>query len=1031
MTDPDDLEAQTARFLNDDLEARTAAFRTGADPDEEEQGPLSRAMRFLGQGATQAAIAGSRLNPLTHLVAPLREQRETVEARHEELKREPEGALENISYYTGRLAPELLSSGGAVKAAGQLGLRGISRALVGNIPSSATFAADKESSLVQSDNPLARFAGEYAANLAGEGVFAGAGRVLRNLRKPSETIAENVDNLTEGLRGRTAPGAREILEKEVGQQRVALNVAEQADVNPDDYMKIEKFGLPSDEANDRLRGAMRQGVSELRAKGLDPREPISNKQTIAEAMGLSIDEIMETAPNRLNRAELTGIRIFVNNTSAEMDELTKEAAALQTGQEFWPAGTGEARLRGVEEQIQSRWDEVVQALKPFTIGRSEAGRNLQALKSIARQSREPFTWYYHAQQQLGDAPFTDEMRANISTYLRENRLSELSDYVAGFRKASGAEKLTNWFRANILTATITPLTNFTGNTTKQLFHSVEDPAALFWDRAIKAALGTGIDTRAPSFRSAVAAPIAQGTRVAAKRGRSFLKDILHPLRAPGPQGGLRAPLRGQFDEIPALADIAGADDLAKFDQFQRVRYNNAFMDAYTNFVHRTLSDPDAVASQMSAVRSLEEQARILAKRGLGQGETVAERVRYLRQNPTDEMALRAISDSAYDTFRVETQFGSGLMKLRGAVSDISGSLVGRGPGEFIGGTTVPFTRTIGALGEQAVKDYTPLGALRSIGDIRELARQAAKGEPDEELQLKVVNALARSTSGTLGPLLIGAYLMHKGLMTGPAPRNPTEREMFYAEGKIPFAVKFRGEWRSVERVSPYGNVLIAGGGVMQSLTDPELSGSQKIGQSAQSAASMILQSPLLTGTNQLMETATGERPHGMASRAGALAGNMLPFSSALRATARGVDPTIREKETFTDELRAGIPFLSKSLPARVGPLGDDAVRPQGLGGQMFDIFRSSPDKLESDDLLRAMNAAGIRIGGRDRREGESPEAYESRQRREGRELRANLELLESYMTADISPEMRRTIENAIQAYRSRQSEQAKYMEMVQ
>lgn len=1042
-----------------------------------EQGGASRALRFLGQGVTQAFVAGNRYNPVKLLP---NDPYERIEQRHEQMKREPEGALENVSYYSGRLAPELGASYGAGALTKAMGFGRLAQSAISNIPSALTFGSSKEDALVQSDNPAVRIGAEYAANLAGEGVFSLAGRALRRLRPPSETISKSVDDLTEGLRGalpddlsldeieglaemmpkeqaewlarrarpnpdeelfariparlmydgtqeeverwmaaqrilnarppsegigkslsdlteglrgRPASGAREILEEEVERQTRSLDAAKMAEVNPDDYVNFSTMGL-SPEAEDGLRAQVRETVVE---HGLSPKEVISNKQTIADSFGVEERDLIRGTTKELPRVQMLAMKNYLKTNTEQVARLSQMLAGDIPVARREEIVSEIAHLEGLNDELLTR----------FTLMRSEAGRQLQSLKIMAQFTNDPFSWYLRAAKVMDGRPVTEDVRHAIDGFLRADDMKGLTEYVSGLRKVTVGDRLAKAWKAGLLTIPVTHIANFTGNTTMFALESASDVTAYGLDSI--AAAFTGRRQRANPFPG-IGRGIMAGARALVSRDEALTRDILAalPISKKGLRmptlAGLRREAAGQYDELSQVAPLDPKGAMGKFDIHKRVRFNNAFLDAWFNLPFRLLGEADAVFSQANAVRSLENSIRVAARNGEGVGATAAERLAWLRQNPGDERVLQAIADAEFATFRDKTLLGTRAGKIKRAIG-------------VAGEPIIPFTQTPASIATKVTVDYTPAGVVKALG----YWGGKIGGELSADAKQKaVVDALARAGTGS-AVIALGWVAMSSGIVTGDLPENESDRRQFYLEGKIPYAVKIGGKWRSLERISPFGNLFHLGAAMHKYMTEKDLTLSERLAGVGGSTLRQITQQPFIAGTRQALDVLTDRSLRGFGDYAGGLAGSVVP--GIVRATAQGVDPTIREARGITGRAQANIPFLSRGLPARIDEFGQEVRRPGGMDARLFDIFRSSPDKLDDDQLLRSLHDAGIQIGGRDKMKGESPEEYEQRMRDEGQQIRL---WLEAYMDAGaLTPEMADDMEDKIRAIRAGMTKDAK------
>lgn len=119
---------------------------------------------------------------------------------------------------------------------------------------------------------------------------------------------------------------------------------------------------------------------------------------------------------------------------------------------------------------------------------------------------------------------------------------------------------------------------------------------------------------------------------------------------------------------------------------------------------------------------------------------------------------------------------------------------------------------------------------------------------------------------------------------------------------------------------------------------------------------------------------------------GQMAGNMVPFSALMRQTSS--DPLLREARSITDQLKANIPVLSPSIPAKYDAFGEPILARRGL------TVDSPGSEVDLEVQRQAMSQAGVltrpspRVEGgvdlRDLKLSNGANAYEEYQRLAGR-----------------------------------------------
>jgi ADP-Ribosyltransferase in polyvalent proteins len=125
---------------------------------------------------------------------------------------------------------------------------------------------------------------------------------------------------------------------------------------------------------------------------------------------------------------------------------------------------------------------------------------------------------------------------------------------------------------------------------------------------------------------------------------------------------------------------------------------------------------------------------------------------------------------------------------------------------FIWNLVMPFANTPANLLTQGMQLLPPFINPRVLGwtaknvefqgFLPKWNSQTAYSSPDVSIML------AKSLIGTV--MTAGLYaLWHNGQITGAAPQNPSERDAFYRQGKIPNAMEAGGQWISWESFHPF------------------------------------------------------------------------------------------------------------------------------------------------------------------------------------------------------------------------------------
>lgn len=712
----------------------------------------------------------------------------------------------------------------------------------------------------------------------------------------------------------------------------------------DDFVNVAKFALdPTGEA--RLRTEVQNVVQ---AHGLSPKEVISWDQTrsIAKSMGLDGDklDLKLQGRDRLGGPEMLAIRNVVNSNVRQIESLSQQLATGM-GKNGEPLGEGVAEqmsraISGMESQNDN-------LLSRFISERSQTGRDLNNLKILANQTMEPTTWMMRAQR-IADGPISEEVKANIRRLINENDRAGLAKYVSGLRQSTLGEKATTLWKAGLLTGPPTHIVNMLSNTASMILETAKDAPAAIYDHLL--GLVTGMATK--SFNVGDLAR-------AAKRGA----------------------VRGVKEARQVMRGLPTDDALKKYDYFREVNYDSPILNAYTKFVFRALGAGDRLFRGFSLERSLGEQARTLAQMEGLRGEALTKRVAELVANPPDEIAMRAIADAEVATFTNKGKLGA----LAGSVKRTA-----RQKSDVLGAAAdvvAPFTATPSNVATRVV-EYSPLGAISTIPDVVRIFKEAARGNAVPAVQRRVVERLGRSTIGS-APILVGYILHQNGLMSLGYPDDQGERGQWTVTGRQENSVLIGGKWRSLERFSPLGNLMVLGGYIHETVSDPTKTTGQKIAEPVASIAKTVSEQSFLEGVNRILNAIQDpEREAEGAVRS--LARSVIP--NIVQRVGRIMDPTLRESDTIGGEVLRGVPGLSRGFPAQLDEFGEPLEHEGGIVGSLFDPLYSRTAK--TDDPVRGeIDRVNAGLTARRPRSGESPDQFRERLRIEGRVLRGELSKL--------------------------------------
>jgi hypothetical protein len=376
--------------------------------------------------------------------------------------------------------------------------------------------------------------------------------------------------------------------------------------------------------------------------------------------------------------------------------------------------------------------------------------------------------------------------------------------------------------------------------------------------------------------------------------------------------------RGVAEAREVIRRGSTAQQAAKLDMHREIDFKNPILDRYTKTIFRSLSAADQVYRGMALARSIDEQARVVARSEGLKGSARRARISQLVAAPTDEMSVRAMADAELATFNnngVLAQVAAGARKPLGPIGDI----------------VLPFARTPANVATR-VAEYSPLGAASAAGEIL-VAAMKGKGI-SAELQRKIADRLGRSATGA-SAIAVGYYLAAQGKLNAGRPTTGSGKaDEFDLEGKTPNAVLIDGKWHALNRFSPVGNLLTLGAHIYNASQDPDATAATVGMRAVTGIGQNVTEQSFLRGTSDLIDAVKGA-PGAPERYLENTAGSIVP--AAVSRIAGAVDPAVREVHGVSDALESRIPGLSKRLEPKVNQLGEDVEREQGLAR---DVLRS-------------------------------------------------------------------------------------------
>ena len=736
-------------------------------------------------------------------------------------------------------------------------------------------------------------------------------------------------------------------------QRGGFAVEGQAKAKPveDQYFNFERVKVSPQEEN-----LIRQRLRDMDAAGEIAKDVEPHAAIIAEAKNIDPALVRETSTDVgiRGRAARQVMRERINSLAREIvsaDEKVRgktpdEVAAL------------DADRQRMETDLNSY-------LKEFAGIRTEAGRNLAALKIIARNTLD-IDWWMNEAKRSAKIPKGAELPEAKAKQIRELVVkaqdaaasgdavkaeaakSQLAQDVAKLRENGWMETAVALWRTGLLTGPKTHMRNVLGNVG---FAAMEEASrAPAWAVDLAWSLKSGKRTVASPNPLAVYRAMSD----AATKGVQEARQIM--TRGASQADLAKGELQGEWN----FQGLRGLAEKTDNELAQKVLgTTNDLINKYINTVGRALGAEDKIFKVYAIRRGIEAQARIKAmaevKAGTIPERDLVRRTRQLVQSPTEAMTAEAIAYADFATFNNE---------------NAAANAVGRGASAFgpVGKAAVnvllPFRRTPFNIFNR-VMDYTPIGA--AVRPALEFYTAKHKGKPTPDMQRVVSEAVGRGLTGT-ALLALGWKLGMEDKATGTGQEDPSKRKVQQAAGRMPGAVQIGGDWYKVAGLAPAGVLVQIGAQLAREQSrylKDEKPGERAI-KTVKVGARAMLEQPMMQAAKETVESLENPESrwqYGLASRAGSL------VPSVINDVATLTNPQPAEFRPAEDSGIAGaaahgiksrLPWLRGTLPPATNVFGDKI---EGRATNAFNPFTPTTAKEQSDPMYRELMKLDIGFSG--------------------------------------------------------------------
>lgn len=631
-------------------------------------------------------------------------------------------------------------------------------------------------------------------------------------------------------------------------------------------------------------------------------QAISETKRLAEEIGADpafVERVQKAAPGTSMNAE------ELHATARAVKAAAEKRAALQ--EQIRAAGGPQHASSELNAQLMLAAVEQASLQRAFAGVRTEAGRSLRILREALEEAvtaKSPQA-YDRALAAVGG-------RANAEQFIR--RLNDLWT-----RDVPDGVKARDTYR----------FLQQVGESGK--FDKVKE----LWLNSI---LSNPITHEVNTISNLAFALVQPPTRLAAATSEAVLSGF----------GKLR-PREVYFSEIPAatLGSVRGItaglrkglhvalhgfdlEDASKFVETGRMGRAQAIggpLGTAVNIPTRALAVEDAVFKAIAYQSEISALAAREASRAGLRGADFARRVAELEAQPTLATVEAASKQARYATFQSEAdKVTRSFMELR--------------TNSKVGTFVIPFIQTPMNLVKRGL-EYSPAGYLRAF--------------PTSGAERSM--AIARASIGS-AVLTYFATKLLDGQMTAGAPTNPAERDAFYRSGKVPYAIKIGDQWIEYARLEPLMTPVKWMASAYEAFRDGRDTTDATL-KAIGAVTGALKDSSYLAGIQNLIDAM--DDPSRFGERfASNIARGMVPYSGLLRGVAQAQDPYVRDPQDFAQQVYAGLPGASRSVPPKLDVYGEPVRRgPLDTGpGALFDPRKVG---LAGDEGSRAVDDELARV----------------------------------------------------------------------
>ena len=599
------------------------------------------------------------------------------------------------------------------------------------------------------------------------------------------------------------------------------------------------------------------------------REQITQQETeaLANDLGMTVDELLARKGGEAFNAEQAVAARRLLVASGE--NLMKLANVAKDGGDMAIAVARRAMAQHRAIQLQ---------VSGMT---AEAGRALQSFRILAGSGEEQLKAIKEAIDASGGLDVNQEIFRKMSEI---NDAADLGRYVKGTYVATKSDMVQEVWINSLLSGLGTHVMNITSNSSVIVLSILERKTAGIFGKEI-----------ANGEANAMAMGILEGARDGFKLAKKAFKTG-------EPSDQLQKQEVAQQRAITAeQLNVSGA-----------VGRGVDFLGNVVRTPGRALLASDEFFKAVAYRMELQAQAyRKAINEGLEGDEFVA-RVQGILENPPSDIRMKSQDFARYQTFTNELgSMGKAGQKWRNKAG-IYGTII------------APFIRTP----INVVKFALARGPLAPL--MPSVRADILAGGARKEL------ALARIGLGGMF-MTISGIMAHNGQITGAGPTNYDQRRILEMSGWKPNSILIGDTYVSLERADPIAQILLMSANLVEvfAQVDDENTKLEAATAGMITVANSLTSRTFYNGIIDFVDAYASasrnpdDKQNSVIKWAERLGSTVVP--SAVAASARSQDPTLRLTNGLVDKIKSRIPGYSKDLPPRRNMFGQPIVLEGGLG----------------------------------------------------------------------------------------------------